>query len=247
MAEVKLSVVIPAYNEEKRLPKTLRAAHDYLSRQGYAYEILVVSDGSKDRTREVVEEMTKEIPHLRVMGEQENHGKGYSVRQGMLAAQGEFRLFMDADNATSVDQVEKMWPELARGYEVIIGSRDIAGANIAVPQPWWRRRLGDVFNLIVQILSGLWGIWDTQCGFKGFSAKAAEGIFSRAVVNAWAFDVEVLVIAKKLGYAIREVPVRWMNDPSSKVKFSGMAKMLLEVLQISIHNLIGKYNISRIV
>ena len=105
---------------------------------------------------------------------------------------------------------------------------------IAVRQPWWRQRLGDIFNLAVQILSGLWGIWDTQCGFKGFSASAAQEIFSRAKINRWAFDVEVLVIAKKLGYRIQEVPVTWVNDAQSKVRFSGMVKMLLEVLQISL-------------
>ncbi len=232
MSDVKLSVVIPAYNEERRLPKTLRAVSEYLEKQEYPYEIIVVSDGSEDWTREAVEEIAQTMPRLRVIGEQENHGKGYSVRKGMLAAQGEFRLFMDADNATTVDQVEKMWPEFKKGYEVVIGSRDIMGADIQVPQPWWRRKLGDVFNLLVQVLSGLWGIWDTQCGFKGFSAKAAQEIFSRATINRWAFDVEVLIIAKKLGYAIREVPVAWVNDPSSKVKFSDMARMLLEVFQI---------------
>jgi len=105
---------------------------------------------------------------------------------------------------------------------------------IAVRQAWWRRRLGDIFNLVVQSLTGLWGIWDTQCGFKGFSARAAREIFSCAKINRWAFDVEVLVIAKKLGYQIKEVPVTWVNDKQSKVRFSGMAKMFLEVLQISL-------------
>jgi dolichyl-phosphate beta-glucosyltransferase len=245
MAEVKLSVVIPAYNEEKRLPKTLRSVHEYLSAQTYSYEIIVVSDGSTDRTREVVEDLARTLPHVRLIGEQENHGKGYSVRMGMLAAKGEFRLFMDADNATSVDQVEKMWPEFEKGHEVVIGSRDITGADIQVAQPWWRRRLGDIFNLMVQILSGLWGIWDTQCGFKGFSAKAAQDIFTRATVNRWAFDVELLVLAKKFGYEIHEVPVRWVNDAHSKVKFSGMVHMLLEILGILRNNMTGKYHVSK--
>ena len=174
----------------------------------------------------------------------ENRGKGFAVKRGMLAAAGEYRMFMDADNATSIDQVVKMWAEFAKGFHVVIGSRDITGAQIAVSQPWWRRRLGDVFNLIVQSISGLWGIWDTQCGFKGFSAKAAQEIFSCATINRWAFDVEVLVIAKKRGYTIKEMPVTWVNDKDSKVRFFGMVKMLLEVLQIAWNNSIGKYNAS---
>ncbi|MEK7542219.1 MAG: dolichyl-phosphate beta-glucosyltransferase [Patescibacteria group bacterium] len=242
MVQVKLSVIIPVYNEENRLPKTLRAIDEYLRIQDYGYEIVVVSDGSQDRTREVVNELAQELKNLRVIGEQKNYGKGYSVREGMLEAKGEYRVFLDADNSTSIDHVKKMWPEFKKGFEVIIGSRDIKGALIAVRQPWWRQRLGDLFNLIVQIVSGLWGIWDTQCGFKGFSAKSAQEIFSRATINRWAFDVEVLIIAKKLGYTIKEIPVTWINDKESKVKFSGMVRMLLEVLQITLNKITGKYN-----
>ncbi len=237
-----LSVVIPAYNEEKRLPKTLEAIDEYLRRQPYAYEILVVEDGSTDRTVEIVKEMLGKIKNLRLL-QVEHKGKGNAVRQGMLRATGDFRLFMDADNATSIDQVEKMWPELEKGYEVIIGSRDIKGAVIAVAQPWWRRRLGDIFNLIVQIISGLWGIWDTQCGFKGFSAKAAHDIFSKAKISGWAFDVELLILAQKLSYKIKEIPVTWVNDPSSKVKLRGMIQMLGELLEIRFNIMQNRYGI----
>ena len=243
MGEVKLSVIIPAYNEERRLPKTLDALDEYLKKQDYSYEILVVSDGSQDRTVEVAQELTQKIQNLRVIAQKENHGKGYAVRKGMIEAKGAYRVFLDADNATSIDHVEKLWPEFKKGHEVVIGSRDIKGAEIAVRQAWWRQRLGDVFNLIVQVLSGLWGIWDTQCGFKGFSANAAQKIFSRCVIDRWAFDVEVLVIAKKFGFSIKEIPVRWVNDKESKVTFSGMVKMLLEVLQIAVNNIVGKYHV----
>src|SRR3989344_1557399 len=242
MAETKLSVIIPAYNEESRLPKTLQAVYAYFQKQNYVYEILVVSDGSKDHTVEVVQEMAQKFPGLRVIAEQENRGKGYAVRKGILEAKGEYRVFMDADNSTSVDQVEKMWPEFEKGFQVVIGSRDIKGAQRAIRQGWVREKLGDIFNLVVQILSGLWGIWDTQCGFKGFSAKASREIFAKTTVNRWAFDVEVLVIAKKLGYPIQEIPVVWVNDAQSKVRFSGMLKMLVEVVQISIGKVLGKYN-----
>lgn len=238
---MRLSVVIPAYNEAERIPSTLKAVDEYLGRQPYEYEILVVNDGSKDNTADVVRQMASSIKNLRLVDRKENRGKGYSVKQGMLAVAGDFRLFMDADNSTSVDQVEKMWPELEKGFEVVIGSRDIKGAELPVPQSWLRRRLGDIFNLIVQTISGLWGMWDTQCGFKGFTGKAAQELFSRATIERWAFDVEILVLAKKRKYRIQEVPVRWINDPNSRVKLSGMIKMLFEVLRVRINLWKGIY------
>lgn len=241
MADIKLSVIIPAYNEENRLPKTLKAVDEYLRRESYEYEILVVNAGSTDRTKELVQSAMREVKNLSIL-DVENRGKGYAVREGMLGAHGEYRMFMDADNATTIDHVAKMWPEFEKGFDVVIGSRDMKGAVIAVPQVWWRRRLGDTFNLIVQFSSGLWGMWDTQCGFKGFTKNAAEKIFSRSTIDTWAFDVEVLVLAKKMGFKIKEVPVTWVNDPYSRVTFSGMAKMLLEVLQIALNNITGKYN-----
>lgn len=232
MSGIYLSVIVPAYNEERRLAKTLNAVNAYLLKQNYGYEILVVNDGSKDKTAEVVKETMREMRNVKLLDNTENHGKGYVVRQGMLQAKGEYRVFMDADNATSLDHVEKMWPEFQKGYEVVIGSRDVRGAVIAVPQAWWRRRLGDVFNLIVQVLGGLFGIWDTQCGFKGFSARAAQDLFSKATIDRFAFDVEVLLLAKKLGYKIKEIPVVWVNDPESKVSAKGMIKMLFEAVKI---------------
>ena len=230
-----LSVIIPAYNEENRLPKTLKLVNEYLQKQDYEYEILVVSDGSKDKTAEVIQDLEPHIKGLRLMDNKQNHGKGYVVRQGMLEAKGDFRLFMDADNSTSIDHVEKMWPEFEAGNEVVICSRDLKESVIPEKQSWWRMRLGDIFNIIVQIFSGLWGFWDTQCGFKGFSAKAAQDIFSKAKINRWAFDVEVLVLAKKLKYNIKEIPVTWINDAHSKVNLKGMIQMLFEILQIRIH------------
>ncbi len=236
-----LSVIIPAYNEEKRLPKTLKEIDKYLSRQSYDYEIIVVNDGSKDKTAKIVRDLMPGIKGLKLIDNKENHGKGYTVRQGMIKAKGDYRVFTDADNSTSIDQIEKMWPEFKRGYDIIIGSRDIKGAIIAVPQPWWRIMLGNVFNLIVQMVSGLLGIWDTQCGFKGFTKKAVEDIFPRCRINTFAFDVEVLVIAKKLGYDIKEIPITWVNDPESKVKFKHMINMLIEVFQIRWNLITNKY------
>ncbi len=237
--EIYLSVIVPAYKEEKRIVKTLKEIDKYLSKQTYAYEIIVVNDGSPDRTAEVVRKVIPEIKNLRIINNKTNHGKGYVVRQGLLEAKGKYRVFTDADNSTSIDQIEKMWPEFQNGYEVVIGSRDIKGAVITVPQTWWRIMLGNIFNLIVQIISGLFGIWDTQCGFKGFTKKAVEDIFPKCKINRFAFDVEVLVLVKKLGYKIKEIPVVWINDQASTVGFKSMVKMLIEVFQIR-WNLISK-------
>ncbi|MBI2577414.1 MAG: glycosyltransferase family 2 protein [Candidatus Wildermuthbacteria bacterium] len=240
-----LSVIIPSYNEEKRLPKTLKAVDEYLKKQDYDYEILVVNDGSKDKTADVVHEFGASIKNLRFVDNKKNHGKGYVVRQGMLEAKGKYRVFMDADNSTSVDHVGLMWPLFGQGKDIVIGSRDLKESVIPVRQPWWRERLGDIFNLIVQFTSGLWGMWDTQCGFKGFTEKSAVDVFSGAVVDRWAFDVELLVIAKKRGYSIAEIPVTWINDASSKVTLKGMIRMLFEVLQIRLNSMRGMYGKKR--
>jgi dolichyl-phosphate beta-glucosyltransferase len=239
--KIHLSVIIPAYNEQENLPKTINSVSDYLKKQNFGYEIIVVSDGSKDRTADIVRKLTATIPNLKLIDEKINRGKGYGVRIGMLKATGDFCLFMDADNATTIDQVERMWPEFKKGADVVIGSRDIEGANIVVAQPWWRILLGNIFNLIVQIFAGLWGIKDTQCGFKGFRATVVSNIFKRCQIDRWAFDVEVLLIAKKLGFKIKEIPVRWVNNPKSKVKFKGMVKMLIEILKIRWNATIGIY------
>lgn len=235
-----LSVVIPAYNEELRLPRTLRSVDEYLKKQSYEYEIIVVDGGSTDRTSEIVRSLAREIQNLKLV-QTENKGKGYAVKQGMNQAQGEYRVFMDADNSTTVDHVERMWPEFEKGYDVVIGSRDIKGAVIAVEQPLWRKTLGNIFNIIVQIMSGLWGVWDTQCGFKGFTKKASFVLFQKSVIEGWAFDVELLMIARTSRFKIQEVPVTWKNDAESKVRFSGMVKMLFEVFATRWNVIKGAY------
>lgn len=240
--KIYLSVIIPAYNEEKRLPKTLRQIGDYLEKQIYLSEVIVISDGSTDRTVEVVKNLMSEIKNLKVLEFKERKGKGFGVKQGMLEARGQYRIFTDADNSTSIDQVEKMWPEFTKGYDIVIGSRDIKGAVLAVPQPWVRRVIfGGGFRLVRKIIIGLWEIQDTQCGFKGFRAESAKDIFSRITICHFGFDPEVLVIAKKLGYRIKEIPITWINDPESKVKFKSVVKMLFETLKIRWNLILGKY------
>ncbi len=233
--EVYLSVIIPAYNEEFRIKKILIDIDKYLRKQNYNYEIIVVNDGSKDKTIEVLETLKSRIVNLRLIDNKENKGKGYVVKQGMLQAKGQYRLFTDADNSTSIEQVKKMWPYFKQGYDVVIGSRDVQKAVVAVSQSWFRRLLGNIFNLIVQTICGLWGIWDTQCGFKGFNKRVVEDIFPKLTITGWAFDVEVLVLCKKAGYKIKEIPVRWINSFESKVELKGMIKMLFEVFKIRLN------------
>ena len=236
-----LSVIIPAYNEERRLPKTLSEIGKYLKKQKYLYEIIVVSDGSKDRTADVVRSLQPKIANLKLIDNKENHGKGYVVRQALLEAKGDIRLFTDADNSTSLDQVEKMFPYFTEGYDIVIGSRDIKGAVLSPPQPMHRRLMGDIFNVMTQIIVGLWGISDTQCGFKALSAKAAKNILPKCQIDRWAFDPEILKIGRKMKYKIKEVPITWKNDLESKVKLRSTIKMGLDLFKIRWNSIIGKY------
>lgn len=237
-----LSIIIPSYNEEKRLPKTLEEIDKYLLKQNYDYEIIVVNDGSRDKTAETIRGLSSVIKNLRLIDNKINQGKGAVVRQGMLSAKGEFRLFTDADNSTSIDQVEKILPHFKAGYDIVVGSRDVKGAVLDPPQDLFRKFVGEVFKLFRKIIVGLWKVADTQCGFKAFTKKAAEDIFPKCKINRFAFDPEILLIAKKLGYKIKEIPVYWKNDPESKVKFKSMLKMGLDLLKIRWKLTIGKYD-----
>jgi|SRR3989344_156697 len=216
-----LSVIIPAYNEENRIKVTLEAIYSYFIRQNYSWEAIIVSDGSKDKTVEVVAEFISNKPEFSLIANTKNHGKGYVVRQGMLVASGDFRLFTDADNSTSIEQIEKFWPYFSEGYDIIIGSIEVPGAVIYEHAQWYRRLLGKYSKYIIRIIAGLWSIHDSQRGFKLFTAKAAEDIFSRAKIDRFGFDIEVLALAKKSGYKIKELPVVWSNPGGSSVRFFG--------------------------
>ncbi len=235
-----LSIIIPAYNEAKRITSTLFAVNAYLHTQSYDYEILVLNDGSKDNTAQVVRSLQKDIPHLTLIDNKENKGKGGVVHEGMLKAQGDIRLFMDADNSTTIEHVERALPYFPEGYDVVIGSRRIPGANIVIHQPWIRDVLGSIFRMLVRSIMPL-GVKDSQAGFKVFSAKAAQDIFIRQTIGGWAFDVEVLSIAKQQGYKIKEIPITWKNDDKSTVRLSGMIKMLFEVFRVRLNIRKGIY------
>jgi len=239
---MKLSVIFPAYNEEKRIPNTLRATYDYLKKQDYQSEILVVNDGSKDNTGEAVNAIKREIPILRLIDNKVNKGKGGVVKQGMLEAKGEYRLFTDSDNSTSIDQIENIWPWLDKNFDIVIGSRDVKGAVLDPPQGFIRKVLfGKTFRLLRKLIIGLWKIQDTQCGFKCFTAKAAEDIYSKAKKEGFIFDVEILILANKLGYHIKEIPVTWKNDAESKVKLKNVIKMFVDMMKLRKDVILGKY------
>ncbi|TSC93141.1 MAG: hypothetical protein CEN89_256 [Candidatus Berkelbacteria bacterium Licking1014_7] len=226
-----LSVIIPAYNEAHRLPKTLEKTYEYLKKQKYLWEIIVVDDGSTDETVAKTELLAKKIPNLRVIANKANHGKGYVVKQAMLEAKGEWRLFTDADNSTPIDQIEKLW-KFKNEFGVIIGSRHLQKGSIKTPPPWYREVISWGSNLLIQIMA-VPGIKDTQCGFKLFSSSATEKIFPLQTIDRWSFDVEILAIARKLKIPIKEVAVDWYNSPESKVRaIRALARSLIELIKI---------------
>ncbi|MBC7363959.1 MAG: glycosyltransferase family 2 protein [Candidatus Aminicenantes bacterium] len=227
-----LSIVIPAYNEERRLGLSLRKIMDYLQSRGLQAEIIVVDDGSSDQTAAVAQEILNDWPRGRVIVLPKNLGKGAAVKEGILKASGEFILFSDADLSTPIEELEKMLPLAREGYEVVIASRALPGAEIKRKQSWLREHMGKTFNFFVQLLL-LKGIKDTQCGFKLFRQEAARKIFSQLQCQGFAFDVETLWLARKLGYKIAQVPVVWINSPESKVRlFKSSVRMFFDLLKI---------------
>lgn len=236
--EIYLSAIIPAYNEEKLIKETLLETNDFLSGEGYNYEIIVIDDGSADNTSAILDGLKTAVKNLVIIKNEKNFGKGYSVRKGMLAAKGGFRLFMDADNSTSIDQIKNFFPFLKEGYEVVIGDRSLKKSIILKNQPAYKQILGNIGNILVRALV-ISGIDDTQCGFKCFSSKFVERVFPKLVIDGWGFDIEILTIARKFGYRIKSVPVIWENREESRVRLKDYFLTLKELLKIKI-NLIRK-------
>lgn len=238
-----LSVIIPAKNEAKNIQKTLESVATYLSERNIEHEIFVVTNRSTDRTAEIVKDLKSKIPSLDLMDYPNDGGKGFAVREGMLNSRGEFRLFMDADNATTIDHIEKMLPYFKEGYDVVIGSIRAPGFKVEKgSEPWYRVFLGRLAGLYTRVIL-LPGILDTQRGFKIVSAKAAQDIFSRSKITQFGFDMEMLALARMLGYKIKEVPIRWHNDPNteSHPRLSAYVQVLLDTLRIKRDLLLGRY------
>ncbi|HTW64450.1 MAG TPA: dolichyl-phosphate beta-glucosyltransferase [Bryobacteraceae bacterium] len=228
-----LSIVIPAYNEEHRLPQTLRRVLEWLAQRSFSFcEVIVVDDGSRDGTAHVVEKFAQETSLVRLLSNPGNRGKGYAVRHGMLEAKGEWILYTDADLSTPIEEIAKLC-RAAREQSagVAIGSRAVDRSLVAVHQPALRELSGRCFNLVMRAVTGL-PFRDTQCGFKLYRAEAAREIFKRQRQDGFSFDVEDLLIARKLGVEAVEVPVRWANVEGTKVRLSQGMKSFLDLLRI---------------
>lgn len=235
-----LSVVIPVYNEEQRIGKTLADMREYFRHQNYTYEVIVVDDGSTDKTSGMVTQTIADWPQLRWLANPVNRGKGAVVKQGILAAQGQYILFTDADNATPIHQIEKLLPHLA-DYPVVIGSRHCPGAKIHISQARHRMILSRLSNLLIRWLA-VPGVYDTQCGFKLFQREPAREIFERVTINRFGFDFEALAIACQFGYPFKEVGVDWYNDGASKVRAGREAlRTLRDLLKVKWNLVQGVY------
>ena len=237
-----ISIIIPAYNEEKRLPATLERVICSLKRGKWSFaEILVVDDGSADGTVQVAERLRTEYPALRVLRNPGNRGKGYAVRHGMLECRGEWALFTDADLSAPIEELEKLWQAAEdSGVQMAVGSRALDRNLIGVHQSWFRENVGRLFNLVMRLITGL-PFRDTQCGFKLFEANAAREIFRRQLLDGFGFDVEVLFIARRLGYRAVEVPVKWNDVQGTKVSTLRGLAAFLDPLRVRWNHVRGRY------
>jgi len=239
---VYLSLVIPVYNESKIIVSAIEKVLMYFFKKGYFFEIIVVDDGSVDNTRELVRDFAKSRPNVILVSNGCNKGKGFSVKNGVLVSKGDYVLFSDADLSTPIAELDKLMFYFAQGYDVVIGSRALKGSDIILKQPWIRQNMGKVFNLLVRGLR-LADVRDTQCGFKCFSRVAAEKIFKLQRFDRFCFDVEILYIAKRLGFKIKDVPVAWVNRIDSRVAiFKDSVKMFIDLFKIRINAFRGLYN-----
>lgn len=227
-----LSVVIPCYNEANRIEPTLREVHQHLRKTHPSFEVLVVDDGSTDDTSECVEALTSEFQELKLIKLEENKGKGYAVKTGVMAAKGDLILFTDADNASPIEELNKLIKALTPDLDLVIGSRFIIESLIEKKQPWYRVLIGRLGNQFIQVFF-FKGISDTQCGFKLFRNTVAKDIFSRQKINRWGFDVETLFLAFLLGYKIKEIPIHWHHVQGSRLRpIRDAIKTILELGKI---------------
>jgi glycosyltransferase involved in cell wall biosynthesis len=210
-----LSIILPVHNEEKRLPKTLEQVNNFISSQSYPSEVLIVENGSSDRSLEIASAFCDSHPAFSVYHE-EARGKGLAVRSGMLKARGEYRIFCDVDFSMPVEEISRFLPPHQQNIDIVIGSREAPGA-VRYDEPAYRHFIGRIFNSMVRIVV-LPGIQDSQCGFKLFSARCAEDVFNKQTLDGMSFDVEVLFIARRAGYSIAEIPVPWYFNPDSRVR-----------------------------
>jgi dolichyl-phosphate beta-glucosyltransferase len=238
---VEISVIIPAFNEEARLQPYLERVLGYLKSIAVSHEVIVVDDGSTDKTYEIVLSLKAANPHLDLIRLPGNRGKGYAVRTGMLRAKGKLRLFADADGATPIEELAKLLEALGTGADIAVGSRAIKDKGRKVHTMMHRKVLGTIYNLIVRTLA-VRGIHDTQCGFKLFRDTAANDVFPLQCIDGFGFDVEILFIAQRNGYRMKEVPVNWHDVKGTKVRiFSDSLRMFMDVIKVRTNFNKGKY------
>lgn len=236
------SIVIPAYNESARIGATLERVLAYVREQKWEAEIIVVNDGSRDSTVEIVKRFAGQHAELRVLENPGNRGKGYSVRNGMRNAQGRILLFSDADMSSPIEEAAKLTAAIRQGAEVAIGSRWLRSELQTQRQPLYRQMFGRIFNLVLRMVLGL-SYTDTQCGFKAFTRGAAQEIFARQRIERWGFDAELLFLAKKFGLKVSEVPVSWAHSSGSRMSyFRDGTRMVWEMLKVRWYSLTGKYD-----
>ncbi|MCU0726744.1 MAG: glycosyltransferase family 2 protein [Planctomycetes bacterium] len=236
-----LSVIIPAYDEERRIERGLAGVLGYLADRHLDAEVLVVDDGSRDRTAAVVEGIAARDPRVRLLRHTENRGKGAAVRTGVLAAEGRLILFTDTDQSTPMHCIERLIEVLDAGFDLAIASREIVGARRLIPQPFHRRAMGHLF-VVLRSLLVLPGFIDTQCGFKLFRREVAKDVFARTRIDGFAFDVEVLAVALHRGFRVSEVPVEWVDDPDSRVSaVSDSLRAIRDLLRSRRHLRRGTY------
>lgn len=238
---MELSVIIPAKNEEKNIEGTIRSVHGYLTSRNISHEIIVATNNCTDKTDEIVDRLAKEFSQVIHIHPEKCHGKGCAVKQGLLTGTGQVRLFMDADNSTTIDNLERFKAEMAKGYDVVIASIALKGAKVMKgSEPAWRRIFGKMGNLYIQLFA-VPGIWDTQRGFKVMTGEAADKIFSKVTIDGFGFDIEMLALARKFGYKIKELAIHWHNDPESNVGLNAYFQVLREALTVRWNLMTGRY------
>ena len=236
-----VSIIVPAYNERRRISKTLEAINDYFSHTPLTRQIIVVDDGSDDNTSEVVETLRKYISDLHVITYHPNRGKGHAIKKGLEESHGAYILFTDADNSTPIEEFEKFYP-LLKDNEVVIGSRYLSGSTIVVKQPGYRVFIGRLGNKLIQFFL-LDRVTDTQCGFKAFQHEAAKQIFGRMKVHRFGFDIEILSIARLLNFTVKEMPVSWYNSPESRIRpIKDALRTFGELIYIKLNLWGGRYS-----
>ncbi|MEW6103858.1 MAG: dolichyl-phosphate beta-glucosyltransferase [bacterium] len=239
--EIYLSVVIPVYNEGDKIEKTLDTIIKYLDGKKYTYEIIVVDDGSLDKTPGIIEEISKGNSKIKLLKNELNQGKGYSLKRGILATRGKYVLFTDCDLSTPFEEIDKILAFLEKDYDIAIGSRKLKDSFIEVHQPWWREFMGSVFYFFAHLLI-IKEVSDFNCGFKGYRGNVAHHLYGKGRLKRWGFDVEIIFLTKKFKYKMKEVPVRWINAKTTKVNLLlDSIRSFTELIQIRLNEIIGLY------